>query len=109
MKHLLILLLALPMVLAGCSSKSQWQTNAENHIHDWLDKMAVPDGKLEIKSYSNIKKIYSSKADSILIYSIDIVANNGKTDVAMPIEFYYLVLPENGGEIAGINLLYETG
>lgn len=109
MKHLLIILLALPMVLVGCSSKSQWQSNAENHIHDWLDKMAVPDGKLEIKSYSNIKKIYSSKADSILIYSIDIVTNNGNTDVAMPIEFYYLVLPENGGEIAGINLLCETG
>ena len=52
---------------------------------------------------------HGTEAFGVTVCSIDIVANNGKTDVAMPIEFYYLVLPENGGEIAGINLLYETG
>lgn len=108
-KFLLALVLVLSMVLVGCASKSQWQDRAENHIHEWFNKMDGKDGGLRIKSFSNIKKLYSSKSDSILIYSMDIVTNNGKTEVTMPIEYYYLVLPENGGELAGINLLYETG
>lgn len=108
-KFLLALVIMVPMVLISCTSKSERQYHAEKHMHDWLSKMDGKDGGLEIKSYSNIKKIYSSKADSILIYSIDVVANNSKTEISMPIEFYYLVLPENGGELAGINLLFETG
>lgn len=108
-KFLLALVMMVPMILAGCSHKSEIRQNAENHINEWLNKMGEDDGKVRISSYSNIKNVYSHKNDSIQIFSIDAVVDNGKTEVAMPIEFYYLVLPENGGELAAINLMTETG
>lgn len=108
-KILLALGLILPMVLAGCSSKSDIQNRAEAHIDDWLTKMETDDGLVRVKSYSNIHNLYSHKADSILIYSIDVVIDNGNTEVAMPIEFYYMVLPDDDGDLAAINLMTETG
>lgn len=108
-KFLLALLLIMPVVVMGCSHKSQIRQNAENHINEWFNKMGEDDGGIRISSYSNIKNIYSHKNDSIQVYSINVVIDNGKTEVGMPIEFYYLVLPDNGGDLAAINLMNETG
>lgn len=108
-KFLLALVIVLPMVLPGCGSgKSERQIAAERYLTEWLEEQSKGD-KLLVESYSNIKLVNSVKEDSAQIYQLDIKAKNGDVELSMPIEYYYLVLPDKKGELAAINLLTETG
>lgn len=105
-KLLLLLALIAPMIaLVGCESakrkevKKQIDLTFANLKNDNLDKEIV------FSEYKNLKLELSSRNDSLLVYSAIVEGMNGKMKIETPVEFVYLEMPDNTGEILGVNLI----
>lgn len=109
-KFLLALVLIVPMVVAGCSGKSDKQHKIEEQINAFfIDMKNMNDGDVQFKGYDNLKLELSMKSDSLLLYSATAKAERRGVTMDMPVEFVYLELPNNAGELLGVNLIPENG
>lgn len=114
MKKLLITFIATLSLFYGCvgvtneDSKSDYMISAEKHIADLLDKL-ISEGTID--SYSDLNLEYSSKSDSLLIYTMNIKSSKNSNEVSVPIEFYCNIYPSDDlddKQTICVNFINET-
>lgn len=116
-KLFFILSLLFPIMgLSGCAPtqkgdnqekedrRSQMQISAENHIHGILQDLYDGDN-IKLESYSEPLLVYSGQSDSLMIYMVNAVILAAKSELKVPIEFYYAVVTSYEGEMVSVNPL----
>lgn len=104
--------IAVPLFISCKSesaSKNSVEIKAEKHLYEWLDKLMMDDGEPALLSYSDAKKVFTYKSDSVLIYNVDAKIREGRLEISTPLEYYYMILPNNAGSVAAINIVASTG
>lgn len=67
------------------------------------------DNDVQFTGYDNLKLELSLKNDSLLLYSATTKAERRRVAMDIPVEFVYFELPNDAGELLGVNLVPDNG
>lgn len=111
MKKIPFICLICLMVLTGCSGKSEKREKVEEQINALFTELKNDnDSNLIVKGYDNLKLEFSTRSDSIMLYSATIKteSDNG-IESGIPIEFIYFEFPDDNGEVLSVNFVSKNG